>query len=204
MKEILILFSFLLFSSACSTLQNSDYLELESIPSSQVLLIMPDKKEINLGKTPLKISKREIEKHTKNSWVEFRLVSPGYAPENLLVERKNYETKVKITLTPIEWWNDPTLQTPSRVANQIGNAIKTIYRNMRQGKIQGARKQIESLLKQYPHAAILYDISGSLALLEGNQKAAIQLYEKSLSLDPMNKETQKFLIQLKSNRRMNQ
>lgn len=202
MNKTLILFLFSLLG--CSTLINSHHVELESSPPAQVFLITPDQKQIDLGQTPLKISHKDIERHSDSTWTEFRLVKPGYAPENLLIEKKNAETKVKVNLTAVEWWNDPTMQTPSRVANQIGNSVKTIYRNLRQGKIQGAREQVENLLKQYPHAAILYDISGSLALLEGNKTSAIQLYEKSLSLDPSNKETEKILTQLKSGGRMNQ
>ncbi len=174
---------FLLFLLAsCSTmLSDKNTYHIKSNPSATVKVISHDSPlgEV-LGMTPLDIKASQLEHLTKKGqWYFLKLEMPGYVSENITLDKSSKQTSIEIQLHPVEWWNDPTKQLSSRIAHQIGQTVRN------------------NLIKQYPSAAIFYDIQGSLFVLKNQSDMAISSYEKSVQMESTNAETIKLLEELK-------
>lgn len=194
--KILIL---LLFIVGCSsTLTKQETVEFNTVPKSNVILMVEGGQPVLLGKTPLVLNNSDlIQKNNSSSIVRVKFSAPGFSDEWILLDAKNSFSKVNFKMKPVEWWNDKSNVAPSRVAQQIGSSIQEAYRLIRQGKISEAKNDIEKLQKQYPYAPIFYDVLGSLAVLENKNADAIKYYEQSLKLGPSNQETATALEKLK-------
>ena len=181
----------LLFSCGSLRLSPSHEIEVISTPSADLYLIEKNGNKEKLGTTPFKLSSDIL-----NGFTQLQLVQKGYALENIYLDNSNATSNINVKLTPLEWWNDPNSPIPSKIANNIGNLVKNIYRYMREGKINQAQKDIETYLEEFPKTPFFYDLLGSISILKGDFEEAKLNFEKSLSLDANNQETQKTLNEL--------
>ena len=74
------------------------------------------------------------------------------------------------------------------------------YRLMQTGNLNGAIKIFNINAELYPASANVYDSLGEAHMANGNKKLAIENYEKSLQLNPENKNAIEMLKQLRSNK----
>jgi len=185
--------------SGCSTIVGQqEILEIHSSPRAHVYLMSESSTPVRLGTTPFKIKSDEVfSKNNASSLIRLRVSSPGHVDEWFLFDAKNTFGKLSFRLRPSEWWNDKSNISPSRVAQLIGSSVRDVYKLIRQGKNSEARRDIERLQKQFPHAPIFYDLLGSLSVLDNNNDQAIRYYEQSLKLSPDNRETAETLEKLK-------
>jgi hypothetical protein len=192
-----------LFLISCSTkITPKEVIEINTVPRTRVYLMVENSQPVLLGVSPIKLQNDDLfQKNNSSSILRLKFSAPGFADEWLLMDGKNTVGKVNFKMKPVEWWNDKSNVAPSRVAQQIGSSIQEAYRLIRQGKVSQAKKDIERLQKQFPHAPIFYDVLGSLSVLENKNTEAIQYYEQSLKLSPSNRETAEILEKLKKGER---
>jgi hypothetical protein len=194
----LILLSFL---NSCSSIKpNQSGIEITTTtPATVFYKDQQSEKLVTLGPTPYKISFEELKELSNNSFWNYLIVeAEGYVPEHLILPKEGKSSqKIQLNLKRVEWWNDPSQVLSSKVVQQIGKNFQEIYRSIRQGKNKEALELTDQLIKEYSQASILYDIKGSLHLIEGAREKAISAYERSLQLSYDNAETIKILDQLK-------
>ena len=68
--------------------------------------------------------------------------------------------------------------------NPLQAQINSIIELYSSGQIHEALNTVETLIKNYPDEALLYNISGACYAGLGQLDAAVKSYEKSLSLKP--------------------
>lgn len=198
MKSLIIL---LFLASCSSTFIKDETVELNSVPKAAVLLMVDNAQPVILGRTPIRINHTAlVDRNNSSTNVRLKFSVPGFADEWVYFDAKNTVGKINLKMKPVEWWNDRTNISSSRIAQQIGSSIQEANRLIRKGQISEAKRDMEKLQKQYPYAPIFYDVLGSLSVLENKKEDAIKYYEQSLKLGPSNKETAETLDKLKKGR----
>ncbi len=81
--------------------------------------------------------------------------------------------------------------------NHLTKKIQLINFLVANNKYSEAHNEIESLIKKYPKNYVFYDMEGSVHFLEGNQELALKAFEKSLQLNPKNKEARSMIEKTK-------
>ncbi len=196
MKNLIVLFTFLILSS-CASITKYEF-SIESSPGTAELYLYSEvqKKFILLGETPFTIETSKIKKYLKetSSFAAFRIEKKGHAIENVLYDIKSKKRfKYLVELKKIEMWSDVNAELSSKLANNIAKRVQTINSQIMQKDLAKALIQTDKLLEQYPKAYIFHDIKGSIHLLKGNKKLALASLKKSLSLNPGNVQTEKIV-----------
>lgn len=200
MKNIYFVLALAFFYGCSSSIKENAELSISTQTQAQVQIYdQVADKLIDLGQTPFKISQSDLAEKSENAdWVYLVVAAPGFVPEHILLPKEaSSSQKIRINLKQVEWWNDPSKGLGSRIVQQVGINFQKIYRFIRQGKLDDALTQVESVISEYPQTAILYDIRGSIFVLKGARDSAIGSYERSLQLSSDNPETAKILDQLK-------
>ena len=74
------------------------------------------------------------------------------------------------------------------------------YQMMKENKMENAIKLFELNVEEYPNSANTYDSLGEAYMNAGNKELAIKNYEKSLQLNPQNKNAEEMLKKLRNNK----
>ena len=171
---------------------------LETTPNEANVFLYDasQKKYIEVGKTPFKLTNEKLKEYIKggNSFVALRVEKAGHAVEHII-----YDTKTKkkveyfLQLKAIEMWADKEGSISSKLANDIAKKVQSINRAIVQKELDQALVRTNNLIELYPKAYVFYDIKGSIHLLKGNKAQAISSLKKSLSINPDNVETENIL-----------
>jgi tetratricopeptide (TPR) repeat protein len=207
MKHYLFICSALILLSSCSTsfselISDKKLVEINSSPTGASVYFYSSQsgEYIEAGKTPFILDTTQDQnlKLDSSGPVSILISQPGYISEHITIE-KRVKSKVSVfaNLKKVEHWVDPTNKMSSTIANDLGRNFQEIYRNIRTGRLSLARESVDELQKKYPFASILYDIKGSIYMLEGKKDLALAQYEKSLALSPENVEAQKIIQTIK-------
>ena len=152
------------------------------IGKTPFLLVNADAEDIGFG---LELFQVQIEKD-------------GYIPENFFLHLgQGAEAKVHSNLKAVVNWKDKDNDSGSMVLDYFSREVQAVNNLIQDRKFRDAHTKLNLLVGNYKEVPILYDLQGSLFLLEGQKPLAIKSYEKSLSINPSNVTTREFLKELK-------
>ena len=197
-----VLIFLLIISSGCSVFKVSKAkFQIDSNPKeAEVSYLLPSGEFKSLGKTPLDIDEKQIQewKKGKADFLILRVAKSGHANENLFIDLRNhYSINYMARLKPIDVWNNKEAELSSTAANKLAEKIQGINQQIFGKNLEGALKNAESLIEQFPKAHVFYDIKGSILYLMGKRQEAVASYEKSLSINPDNNEAKKIIDAVK-------
>ena len=155
-----------------------------------------------IGKAPLNLKEEKFQKYNNNQYINLRLTRPGFVTENYLINTAGRD-KIEIVakLTELPDWTNPNSMNSSIIANAIMSDIQKINYLIKNAQYDDAIKKIGRLIEKYPSAHILYDLQGSIHLLNGEKGRSIASFEKSLIVNPINQQTKKVLDKLKAGKK---
>jgi len=79
------------------------------------------------------------------------------------------------------------------MVNQITKKIQLINQYVSAENYDLALSEVQMLIRKYPKNYVFYDMEGSVLFLKGNQEMALKSFEKSLELNPKNKEAKQMI-----------
>ncbi len=153
-----------------------------------------------LGKTPLLLTNVEAEEIGHGlQLLQIQIEKDGYIPENFSVQLgRGQEVKINSTLKSVVDWKDNESPAGAKVLDYFSRELQAANNLIQAKKFPEAHSKLNTLISQYQEVSILYDLQGSLFLLQGQKNQAIKSYEKSLSINPLNLTTRDFLQELKN------
>jgi predicted Zn-dependent protease len=77
--------------------------------------------------------------------------------------------------------------------NEITKKIQLINQFVAAQKYDQAIGEVRLLIKKHPKNYVFYDMEGSVLFLKGNQEMAFKSFERSLELNPKNKEAKQMM-----------
>jgi tetratricopeptide (TPR) repeat protein len=169
-------FCFLIFVVGCAT----SHLNLSSNPSkAKVELISPeDKVTMELGETPLLLTHDQLAAKQPRGPYLLRVRKEGFADrEILLLSLSGMETQINLELRS----NEPT--------KALNGAIDGLFRAQelaQNGNYQSSLETLSELQKEHPQIAAIYEIRGSVHMVQGEYAAAAKDLEKAVEFDPEN------------------
>jgi tetratricopeptide (TPR) repeat protein len=123
----------------------------------------------------------------KNAFLTIILLTACSAP------KLKKETPIKAEVSLIR----PSKSYEISTINHLTKKIQLINSLVAMKKYQDALEEINFLIKKYPKNYVFYDMEGSVYYLQGNQNLALDSFEKSLRLNPKNKEAQSMVDKTK-------
>lgn len=198
-------FFIIIFFVGCSSISGlrTDFkntnIEIKSPQAANIYLVKGENVDL-IGQAPLSYTvPKSISSEGKI--IELLIEAAGHIPIRLYLDSSQKNIDIEVSLKIFEWWNNKDQKTPSIVANKIIKEIQQINLAIKQNKVEDAKTITQKLLEEFPYAAVLYDIMGSLAILSNKREEAVEFYEKSLKLDPTNVATSQIIKSIKQRSR---
>ena len=162
----LIVLSFLLLS-ACAT-----NFKVMSNPDDAEVVLQSDKESKVLGKTPLKLSKMDLEKEKGKS---LSISKPGFYSSSVEIN----DELLKGEMIFIEF-----KKASSHEMNLLLKGVLEASDLLQEKKYKEAITILRSLTGKHPHVAVLYELLGNAYYLQGDLERAKDFYAKSKLLSP--------------------
>ena len=176
----------LLFVAGCAT-----QLQIRSTPSeATVEIVRENQTNFVLGKTPLLLTNDQVQKIQPSGPYRLRLHKEGFQVRELMVASLvGLNLEANFELTPLATSTD---------TNQLVEQLFAAQALAQKGQYGLAIEKLEGLKTRYPDVVAIFEMLGSLYLIQGNRALAMQELNRALALDPANREVKVLLESAKA------
>ena len=150
----------------------------------------------SLGKTPLQLDSSELS--SSGGRITSLLVSKeSYQDQHILLGRdrskENYDINIKLQGQT----EDPKVMDAKSRQERLAKNMVQAHNLISNKRYEEARSLLITLIQEYPHISVGYDLLGTLSYLQKDLKSSLNFYERSLQLNPENIETKQMIDRLK-------
>ena len=150
----------------------------------------------SLGKTPLQVESSELS--SSGGRVTSLIVSKeGYQDQHILLGRdrakENYDINIKLQGQT----EDPKVMDAKSRQEKLAKNMVQAHNMISNKRYEEARSLLISVIQEYPHISVGYDLMGTLSYLQKDLKSSLNYYERSLQINPENVETKQMIDRLK-------
>ncbi len=149
-----------------------------------------------IGKTPLKIESSELSQ-SEGRITSLSVSKEGYQEQLILLGRdrgkENYDINIRLQ-GQIE---DPKILDAKSRQEKLAKSMVQAHNLITGKRYDEARSLLTTIVQDYPHISVGYDLLGTLSYLQKDLKSALSYYERSLQINPENFETKQMVDRLK-------
>ena len=189
----LLIFCILAIASSCSS---PSKLKINSVPEGATVSVKSsDGSHRVLGKTPLEVPIREA---LGSGRLNSLLVSKeGYGDYGLMLARDATQENYDIQVLLQSKTEDPKVADSRERQEKLAKNLVQAHNLIAVKRFEEAKNLLNSIVQEFPHISVAYDLMGNLAYLQKDLRAARDYYERSLSINPENQDTRLMVDRLK-------
>ena len=182
--RLLLLLSFKLALIGCSTAT----LVLNSSPEQAEVWVGSGTNYVQIGNTPLTISKSELKNQlTDDGPYFFRFVAENHTPKEVILTNIPTQSEVFVSIT-LEKKESPWEERKDEVNAIIDDLFET-QRLARVERYSDALEKIKRVQERHPSLSAAYELEGGIYFLQENFREAYDAYLKAYRLNPTNLES---------------
>jgi hypothetical protein len=176
---------------------SSPMLKIQSSPEGALVTSRGnDGASRSLGKTPLQLDSSELS--SSGGRITSMLVSKeGYQDQHILLGRdrskENYDINIKLQGQT----EDPKVMDAKSRQERLAKNMVQAHNLISNKRYEEARSLLITLIQEYPHISVGYDLLGTLSYLQKDLKSSLNFYERSLQINPENIETKQMIDRLR-------
>lgn len=178
---------------ACGSLS----LKVDSSPSEADVILHTENSSQKIGVTPLDLN-AAILRDLPDGFV-LEISKAEHIQQKVMIEKRSLSSrgKVSVKLQPASKTeakiNDPDVKN---VIESIARQVSLIQSSLLKSEFVQAEVLTKSLLATYPNFSVGWNLLGNNYYLQGRYGDSVTAYQKALTLDPQNQETQTILNKL--------
>ena len=177
---------------------SSPILRVGSSPEgADVYIVHQGQQPVRIGKTPMTINNQIIHSQPGES-VLLKIQKEGFSTESFLVPKITFSSSVELSANLVESKLPLECTQQTNIVNTVVNQVAQSQYLIQKKKFQQALQILNNLSIEHPYLSVIHDLIGNIHYLQGQLKLALDSYEKSLSLNSNNTETQRMVSKLKS------
>lgn len=180
------LLAILHFAAGCAT-----QLQIRSTPSeATVEIVRENQTNIVLGKTPLLMTNDQVQKFQATGPYRLKLQKEGFQVREIIVASLvGLNLDANFELIPVATTTD---------TNQLVEQLFAAQGMAQKGQYGLAVAKLEGLKARHPDVVAIFEMLGSIYLIQGNRGLALQELNRALALDPANREVKVLLESAKA------
>lgn len=172
-------------------------LRVSSSPEqAEVFLTREGEAPMKLGQTPLYIEETQMS-GSRSGYVTISVKKEGYQAESIVVPVAATRTRIEVSSKLTEIVLPQQCLNQSAALDKLSRGIADVQSLIKSRNLESAQNRINNLLNEYPSIPVLYDLMGNVHYINRNLEAALGSYQKSLTLDPTNMDTQRMVNKLR-------
>ncbi len=180
--------------SACAT----GNMRVTSTPDkAEVFMAYEGEQPNKIGETPLSVD-AGLMGIQRGRFFQLTIKKDGFQPESILVPTSTMPASLDVTSKLSESKLPQQCIDQTASVEKIARGIATVQALMNRNSYDEARVKLVTLLNEYPSVSVLHDLMGNVNYVSRNLEAALASYQRSLSIDPSNLDTQRMVNKIKS------
>jgi hypothetical protein len=189
------IFNFTLGLLVCGC-SSTPQIKIQSAPEgAQVMSRSADGNVKSLGKTPLEISSREVGDAQRLS--ALIVTKEGFEDQHILLGRDRGGESYDINIRLVTKTEDPKVMDAKTRQERLAKMMVQAHNFITAKRYDEARSLLNTVVQEYPHVSVGYDLLGTLSYLQKDLKGALNFYERSFVINPENVETKQMVDRLK-------
>jgi two-component SAPR family response regulator len=153
-------------------------------------------KNNKIGTTPLKIEESDLARLAPNGMIELSLTKDGYSTREFLLKIEGIEG-YSLQLEELSVAQRRGIPFNYHTAiNEMSRGLLKIQGLIFAKKLDEAYSEADNLQVLYPNVAALHVLKGSISLLKDDLKDSYAHIYRATTLDPMDEQAMKMLIQV--------
>jgi tetratricopeptide (TPR) repeat protein len=185
---------YFLLAAGCGT----GNLRVVSNPEKADIYVTPEGEQPKkIGETPLNVSADAINPG-RGRYVNVSVRKEGFESESVLVPVNLFGNSVDISAKLEQTVLPKVCIDQSAAVEKISRGVATVQAMMNRGSPEEARQKINDLLSEYSGVSVLYDLLGNVHYVQKNLEQALASYQRSLSIEPNNMDTQRMVTKIRS------